>query len=156
VTVPPHIEAARVVHAALLAELHAACFDEVWSAGDIATLLNQPGVFGALALDDAPVGFLLWRVAADEAEILSLGVLPPARRHGIATVLLETAVAALRTAGVTSLFLEVAQDNRPARAFYQTHGFAEVGRRRSYYHRPSAPDADALVLKLTFPLGIRT
>lgn len=155
-TTPPHIEAAHVVHAALLAELHAACFEEAWSAGEIATLLNQPGVFGALVLDDAPVGFLLWRVAADEAEILSLGVLPPARRQGIATALLETAVAALQTTGVTSLFLEVAHDNQPARAFYQTHGFAEVGRRWSYYHRPSGPDADALVLKLTFPLGIRT
>ena len=155
-TVPPHIEAAHVVHAALLAELHAACFDEAWSAGDIATLLNQPGVFGTLALDDAPVGFLLWRVAADEAEILSLGVLPAARRHGIATALLETALAALRTTGVASLFLEVAHDNQPAQAFYRTHGFAEVGRRRSYYHRPGGPDTDALVLKLTFPLGIRT
>lgn len=155
-TVPPHIEAAYVVHAALLAELHASCFEEAWSAGDIAALLNQPGVFGALAMDDTPVGFSLWRVAADEAEILSLGVLPAARRHGIATALLETVVATLQTAGVASLFLEVAQDNQPARAFYQTRGFAEVGRRRSYYHRPNGSDADALVLKLTFPLGIRT
>ena len=150
------IETADARRADVLASLHAACLEEAWPEEDIATLLRQPGVFAALAVDAAPVGFLLWRIVADEAEILSLGVLPDARRHGIATALLETAVVSLMAGKVASLFLEVAADNRGALAFYRTHGFGEVGRRSRYYRRAGGQDADALVLKLTFPVGKRT
>lgn len=149
----PRIQAADAAHAETLASLHAACLEEAWPAADIATLLRQPGVFAALAADDPPAGFMLWRAAADEAEILSLGVLPAARRHGIATALLEAAVVSLLAAEVASLFLEVAEDNRAAIAFYQAHGFKEVGRRPRYYRRAGGQDADALILKLTFPVG---
>lgn len=147
------IEAVDASRADVLAALHAACLEEAWPAADIGTLLRQPGVFAALASNAAPVGFMLWRAAADEAEILSLGVLPAARRHGIATALLEAAVVSLLAAGVASLFLEVAEDNRAAVAFYRAHGFSEVGRRSRYYRRVGDRDADALVLKLTFPVG---
>lgn len=147
------IEAADASHAERLAMLHAACLEEAWPAADIAALLRQPGVFAALAVDQAPVGFLLWRAVAGEAEILSLGVLPVARRRGIATGLLEAVTVSLLAAGVESLFLEVAQDNAAALAFYRRHGFAEVGRRPLYYRRAGGHDADALVLKLTFPMG---
>ena len=147
------IEAADESHAGALASLHAACLEEAWPDTDIATLLRQPGVFAALAVDAAPVGFMLWRVAADEAEILSIGVLPDARRHGIATALLEAAVTSLLAAGVAALFLEVAEDNRAALAFYRAHGFGEVGRRSRYYRRADGRDADALVLKLPFLVG---
>ncbi len=147
------IETVDVSRADVLAALHAACLEEAWPAADIGTLLQQPGVFAVLASDAAPAGFMLWRVVADEAEILSLGVLPSVRRHGIATALLEAAVVSLLAAGVASLFLEVAEDNRAALAFYRTHGFGAVGRRSRYYRRVDGQDADALVLKLTFPVG---
>ncbi|MHB1218828.1 MAG: GNAT family N-acetyltransferase [Alphaproteobacteria bacterium] len=147
------IEAVDASHADSLAALHAACLEEAWPAADIATLLRQPGVFAALAMDMAPIGFVLWRVAADEAEILSIGVLPSARRHGIATALLEAATVSLLAAGVASLFLEVAEDNQAALAFYRAHGFDEVGRRSRYYRRAGGREADALVLKLTFSVG---
>lgn len=147
------IEVVDASHADVLAALHAACLEETWPAADICALLRQPGVFAALAADAVPVGFVLWRVAADEAEILSLGVLPTTRRHGIATALLEAVVFSLLAAGVVSLFLEVAADNRAALAFYRTHGFGEVGRRSRYYRRANERDADALVLKLTFSVG---
>ena len=147
------IEAADASRADALAALHAACLEEAWPAADIDALLRQPGVFAALATDTTPVGFMLWRVAADEAEILSLGVLPVARRHGIATALLDAAVVSLLAAGVASLFLEVAEDNAAALAFYRAHGFGEVGRRSRYYRRANERDADALVLKLPFPVG---
>lgn len=147
------IEAADPSCADSLAALHAACLEEAWPAADIATLLRQPGVFAALATDKAPVGFVLWRVAADEAEILSIGVLPSVRRHGIATALLRAAVASLLAGGIASLFLEVARDNEAALAFYRSHGFGEVGRRSRYYRRAGGRYADALVLKLTIPVG---
>jgi GNAT superfamily N-acetyltransferase len=83
---------ASVAHAAVLAELHALAFppEERWSAGAFATQLALPGVFG-LVLPDA--GLILARVAADEAEILTIGVVPAARRAGYGAALLRAAEA---------------------------------------------------------------
>lgn len=129
-----------------VAALHAACFDEAWSAAAIAALLATPGSFGVLSVSaDLPAGFLLARVAADEAEILSLGVLPSLRRHGIARILLQSAATRAAESGAVRLFLEVASDNHAARALYLREGFALVGRRPCYYRR-GAGALDALIL----------
>ena len=73
------------------------------------------------------------RVAADEAEVLTLGVAPEVRRQGIATDLLRAAIAEIRARGGTAMFLEVATGNTAARALYKKFDFVEVGRRRRYY-----------------------
>lgn len=119
----------------LLAALHAACFADAWSARSLATMLAAPGTFGLLALDgeDEPAGFVLARGTADEAEILSLGVLPAVRRRGVGRRLLEVAMARLAAAGVRRLLLEVAESNEAARALYAGVGFGQVGRRAGYY-----------------------
>ena len=44
------------------------------------------------------------------------------------------------------MFLEVAEDNRAARALYAAAGFASVGRRPAYYARPGAADAVAALI----------
>jgi ribosomal-protein-alanine N-acetyltransferase len=119
----------------LLAALHAACFADAWSARSLAAMLAAPGTFGLLALaaEDEPAGFVLVRGAADEAEILSLGVLPAARRRGVGRRLLAAAIARLAAAGVRRLLLEVAESNEAARALYAGAGFSQVGRRPGYY-----------------------
>jgi ribosomal-protein-alanine N-acetyltransferase len=103
-------------------------------------LLGLPGGFGLLR---PGVGFVLARVAADEAEILTLAVVPAARRQGHGEALLAGAMAAAVARGAGAMFLEVSEQNEAARALYAAAGFAEAGRRRGYY-----PDgSDALVLK---------
>ena len=85
---------------------------------------------------------ILCRVAADEAEILTLAVTPGARRHGIGRALVDTAVSHAHAQGASRFFLEVSTSNQPAQALYRSAGFVQVGIRRRYY-----PDgADALVL----------
>jgi [ribosomal protein S18]-alanine N-acetyltransferase len=121
-----------------LVVLHAACFTEAWSRDFLMRLMEGPGVYGWLADDDA---FLLLRVVADEAEVLSIGTRPDARRAGLARALVQHAIAAAQAHGATRLFLEVAADNVAALALYRAHGFMEVGRRRGYYS-----GIDALVL----------
>jgi [ribosomal protein S18]-alanine N-acetyltransferase len=81
-------------------------------------------------------GFLLLRQVADEAEILNLAVQPAFRRSGLATALLHTAVKELSGLGVTAMFLEVRESNKPAIAFYAANEFAASGRRPSYYREP--------------------
>ena len=135
-----------------LAQLHAACFSEAWDGEALAVLLAMPGAFSLLAVEAAsagegpdPSGFVMARAVADEAEIISLGVRPDRRQHGLGRRLLAAAMAEVAARGAAQLFLEVAADNHAARALYLGAGFVPVAERSNYYHRPGA-DVSALVL----------
>jgi [ribosomal protein S18]-alanine N-acetyltransferase len=143
----PRLLAAGPAHAETLAALHRLCFADIWDAAAFTSLLCSPGSVASIAVADEPAGFLLWRLLGEEAEIISLGVQPRCRRSGIAGTLLADACAEAVAGGATSLVLEVALDNLPARAFYAAQGFAEVGTRPGYYRRPGAASADALILR---------
>jgi ribosomal-protein-alanine N-acetyltransferase len=129
------------------AALHgAAGFHEPWTARAFADLLTMPGAAGLFVLADRePIGLVLWRVAADEAEILTIGVLPDRRRSGAGRRLLDAAMDAASAAGARRLFLEVAVDNAAAIGLYRAVGFADQGRRRGYYRGPIGA-VDALIL----------
>ena len=131
-----------------LAQLHGRCFPaEPWQAAEWEVLLRQPGVRVAATVDGGqPAGFVLTRHAADEAEILSLGVLPECRRSGIGRRLLGDALKALPEP-VRTIFLEAAVDNSAALALYAAAGFRPVGRRPAYY-RTDRGGVDALMLRL--------
>jgi len=136
------IEAAGAADAPALAALHEAAFEagERWDAAAIGVLLAMPGAFG---LHIPGAGFVLARVAADEAEILTLAVIPTARCQGHAGALLAGAMAAALLRGAGTMFLEVSDRNAAARGLYAQAGFAEAGRRRRYY----ADGSDALILR---------
>lgn len=133
------------------AALHALCFpEESWSADSLGRLLALPGVGAWVAEDEAAAleGLLLARLAADEAEVLTLCVAPARRRRGRALALLQAALPALAARGAARLLLEVAADNAGAQALYGRLGFGLVGRRRAYYSRRQGPAVDALLLAL--------
>lgn len=156
------IAVAGPAHAAVLAALQAAYLDgpwdePPWSADAWASLLADPTVHAALAVpagaegaDGAPLGAFAWRLLVDEAEVLTLGVVPPARRCGLGVRLLDWGLAAAAAAGACRLHLEVADPNAAARALYAARGFTVAGRRRGYYQRSEAP-ADALVMVRPLP-----
>jgi ribosomal-protein-alanine N-acetyltransferase len=135
------IRAAHPSDAAWLAAIHAAAFPvgEVWGESAFASQLALPGVFGFVAPNG---GLVLARVAAGEAEILTLAVIPPARRRGMGTALLRAAMAEALARGAEAVFLEVSGGNEPARALYDAAQFRRVGHRPRYY----ADGSDALVL----------
>lgn len=86
-------------------------------------------------------GFVLFReTAPSEREILNLAVDPAWRRRGVASRLIEEFL----SLGEGDVFLEVRESNQAARAFYACWGFAQVGVRQGYYHRPVE---DAAVMK---------
>jgi ribosomal-protein-alanine N-acetyltransferase len=136
------ISQATPAHAAALAAIHASAFPprEAWGVDAIALQLALPGAFGLI---DDRGGMLLGRIAADEAEVLTLAVAPSVRRQGIATALLHAAKAQVGAGGGKAMFLEVATGNAAALMLYRGEGFIEVGRRRRYY----ADASDALVLR---------
>ncbi|CAN5146450.1 GNAT family N-acetyltransferase [soil metagenome] len=141
------------------AALHRQAFEPLgerpWTRRDMAELLAAPGVAGLfLEVEGREAGFALLRVAADEAELLTIAVAADRRRRGLGRRLLGAVIEQARDRGAHSLFLEVGADNAPARSLYSQAGFMEVGRRPAYYRRPvSFADpvgfADALVLRLT-------
>ena len=130
-----------------LAALHARCFStpRPWSASEFTSLLSNAFLL------TSQQGFLLGRVVADEAELLTLAVDPVMRRQGIARGLVEDFKSQAINQGAHVAFLEVAADNSAAIALYLSSGFEQVGRRRSYYRQPDATAIDALVLRYSLP-----
>ena len=83
-------------------------------------------------------------VIADSAEILTVGVIPAARRRGIARLLLDGLLTEARRRGAVEAFLEVRVDNEVAQTLYAGEGFAQVGLRRGYY---DGGRVDAVVMR---------
>lgn len=142
------------------AELHALAFapfgERAWTRQELAELLASPGTRGALLEgDDGAAGFALWRVALDEAELLTIAVHPNARRRGTGRALLDAAIAGAREAGAIVLLLEVGEDNPAARALYDSTGFSTVGRRTAYYQRKDNARADALVMRFVLASEVK-
>jgi ribosomal-protein-alanine N-acetyltransferase len=128
--------------AGTLAALHQKSFPppEAWGVVALTRLLDMQGAF-ALALPGR--GFVLARAAGGEAEIITLAVVPEARRRGDGSALLAAALAGAAARGAAEIFLEVAETNEAARGLYAAAGFEQVGKRRRYY----SDGSDALVLR---------
>jgi ribosomal-protein-alanine N-acetyltransferase len=143
-----NLAAAGTADAEALGEVHAAAFAAPWAADDIRQLLEQRGAFGLAARegDAAICGFILARVIAGEAEVLTIAVRPEHRRCGVARALLAAAEG-LAKVTADAIFLEVAADNAGAIALYEGAGYERVGRRARYYARPSGDGADAIVMR---------
>jgi len=151
---PPHPADARPRHAAALARLHAASFHRGWDEEEFLALLADPAVIGDVMGSTAGGartrdihGFILSRIAADEAEILSVAVARRRRGRGLAGTLLAFHMRRLAGLGVRHLFLEVDEANRPALALYRRAGFREVGRRPGYYAGADGHAVAALVMR---------
>lgn len=112
-----------------LAKLHQTCFPhKPWGADDFADLQKS-----GCEIIASQNGFIVWHATLDEAEIITIGVHPDARRSGIAAAMLGIMVADLKKRGVKHIFLEVAADNVAARALYEQDGFVQIGVRPKYY-----------------------
>jgi ribosomal-protein-alanine N-acetyltransferase len=143
------IRTATLAHAKVMSVIHRTAFPpaESWSRDVILLQLEMRATFGLIS---SLGGMILSRVAADEAEILTLAVDPAQRRRGLGSALLRAAMERAADLGATSMFLEVAVTNHAARALYMLHGFTEAGLRRRYY----SDGTDALILRCTLTAGI--
>ena len=144
-----HIEPATTGDAEPIARLHAQGFYRGWPREDFTAYLADPERTPAYVACDARrriAGFAMLRLAADEAELMTIAVDPKRRGKGLGAALLGACLADLMMSSARRVFLEVAADNAPAIALYRRHGFAEIGSRTGYYPRPDGRPATALVM----------
>ncbi|MGI8724141.1 MAG: GNAT family N-acetyltransferase [Methyloceanibacter sp.] len=133
--------------AAIMAAIHSACFPRCWDEAAFAQLLAEPLCLSLLAAaqgDNSPQAFVIVRGVADQAELLTLAVLPDNRRQGLARALVGASAAACREAGAKRLFFEVEDGNDAALLLYRSFGAVAVGSRPAYYEN----GADAAILSL--------
>jgi len=133
--------------AGILAELEARAFGvRSWGENNVKASFVAPRVTILFAGYDkkAPAGFAMWRDLAGEAELLTIGVDPAARRQGVAAALIGAICVQAKEAGAVQLFLEVDAGNDAAIALYSSAGFKKISLRRSYYR----DGADAVIMQI--------
>ena len=145
---PPAIAEATLRDAAPISALHGASFRRGWSEDEIEGLLTDRSVLGHRAMIGSRfAGFILSRMAADEAEILSVAVAARFQGRSIAGGLLRHHLGRLMAFGVHKVFLEVEENNIAALKLYRRAGFVEAGRREGYYPKAAGKSVAALVLR---------
>jgi len=145
----PRFEPLATEHAETLARIHGAAFARPWSAFEFEHLLAERNVIGDglfLGRASQPVGFALSRRVVDEAEILTIALLPNVRGRGWSTSLLRRHLEELARLGVRNVHLEVEDGNAPALALYRKVGFGQIGRRDAYYQKPDGSRVAALTM----------
>ena len=143
-----HIEPGRVADAKELARIHALGFYRGWPVGEFESFLadDSTPVYVACDARRRIAGFALIRVAADEAELLTIAVDPKWRGKRIGQALLRAAFDDLLRSPARRMFLEVSEDNGAAIKLYQREGFATISSRKGYYPKPDGSQATALVM----------
>lgn len=133
-----------------LVKMEQKLFSDAWTEMSlINTLHYRPDTSFVAELDGEPVGYLFFMAAADEGELLRIGVSPEYRRQGVGQVLLDHMDYFVLENGIYSVWLEVRESNEPARALYEKSGFVTQGCRKKYYHRP---DEDAVIMSKSYPM----
>lgn len=146
VVITPALEITPEMDARPLYQVHKEAFPVYWKESEIAEMLLTSGTQAWLARMGQPVGMLMTRAQFEQAEILTIAVVPAARRSGIASRLMAEAEKTLAGQGVRKIFLEVAENNGFAVALYTRLGYEEVSRRRDYYKQSDNSYVDALVM----------
>lgn len=144
----PRLSEAGPRDARVFARLHGLSFRRGWSEDELERLLIDRQVIAHRAMSDKELaGFILSRMAAGEAEILSVAVATRWRGRGVARSLLDLHLRRLAGLAVGAVFLEVEEANKPALRLYDRAGFREVGRRPGYYPGEAGGSRAALVLR---------
>jgi ribosomal-protein-alanine N-acetyltransferase len=142
------VEPAGLRDAPALAQIHGASFHRGWGESEFDSMLTERNTLvHRLRMGRKVVGFSVSRMAADEAEILSIAVAESHRGRGLSHTLLLTHLGHLAGRGVRTVFLEVEENNQPARRLYERAGFTVVGRRERYYRQGGGEPLNALLMR---------
>lgn len=136
-------------HIPQILELERACFSTPWTETMLSDALFDPQASFIVAQDEEGnvVGYAGLHVIVDEGYIDNVAVEPDARRHGVASALLDV-FCRFGAANLAFLTLEVRSSNAPAISLYEKFGFFRAGLRKGYYQHPRE---DAVIMTREFP-----
>ena len=126
---------------------------DAWSCQTLLELLEQDSInmLVVYAQDKNAksnvIGYCLYQMVFEQAEILRIGTHPDYQRQGIASQTIDKLHKVLQSNQVENLLLEVRADNHAAIALYERQAFAVIHRRKSYYQSPNQPAVDALIMQ---------
>ena len=132
---------------------------DAWEYHALCDLLEQDSIDMLLVYDEQDgidnagkvvIGYCLYQVVFEQAEVLRIGTLPNYQRQGIASKLLTQLNKELQLRDVASLLRAVRADNAPAVALYTKHEFAVIHKRKNYAPRPYQAAVDALIMQRTY------
>ncbi|WP_273759867.1 GNAT family N-acetyltransferase [Bartonella sp. ML70XJBT.G] len=143
----------QVDDSASLHQIHHSCFIPAWKKQAFDDFLTDCSIFGYKAsLIERPehvVGFCLCRLILDEAEIITIAVLPDFHRQGIGSLLIDRTLYHLHNERALKLFLEVEETNLSALNLYQRFEFQKISKRPAYYQTKNGR-GNAIVMQKTF------
>ena len=136
-----------VSESALLAELHALCFEPPWSEKSFRELFENSSA-RVIGIKHGGLWqcFAMTTPCVDDVELVSIATRPDQQGKGLARMVLTRVLEVQKASGTQHVLLEVAEDNLPARKLYEALGFELDGRRPRYYPRPDGSAADALLM----------
>ena len=136
-------------HIEQIARLEQACFSSPWTENMLADALFDTQASFIVAEDEEGniLGYAGLHVILDEGYIDNVAVERDARRHGVASALLDV-FCRFGAAKLAFLTLEVRASNAPAIALYEKYGFQRAGLRPKYYDKPRE---DAVIMTREFP-----
>ncbi len=150
----PEDAAERQKNIQAVADIEAAVqTQDAWNYQILTDLLTQDSIKLFIAIDKVGfkvVGYCLYQVIFERAEILRIGTHPRYQRQGIASQLFAVLNKEMEANKVESLLLEVRADNAPAIALYEQQEFATIHQRKGYYQQPYQAAVDALVMQLSY------
>lgn len=123
---------------------------EPWDYQTLNDLLEQDSIQLMTMMNtvnEEVVGYCLYQVLFEQAEVLRIGTHPNYQRQGIASKIFAKLNEMLENQQVEALLLEVRADNAPAIALYERQGFTVIHRRKGYYQQPHHPAIDALIMQ---------
>ena len=133
--------------AELLTEIHEEWFPRYWNRQAFTDFFAVKNTFAKLVeCEEKPIAMMVYRVAFDQADVLTVAVLPAFRGRGIARKLVADALIHCTELGAEKLFLEVEVGNAPAIKLYENLGFKHISRRKLYYQQLDGSLTDALVM----------
>ena len=126
---------------------------DTWSYQTLLELLEQDSInmLVVCAQDKSAksnvIGYCLYQMVFEQAEILRIGTHPDYQRQGIASQTIDKLHKVLQSNQVENLLLEVRADNHAAIALYEKQAFAVIHRRKGYYQSPNQSAVDALIMQ---------
>ena len=110
-------------------------FDDFWNYNILKDELESPNSKYIIAKtnDGEIIGFAGIKIIIDTADVMNIVVKKSWRNQGVGNLLLSNLIALCKKFDLSSLSLEVNEDNQAAIHLYEKFGFKNIGLRKNYY-----------------------